>query len=89
MNPAWYDQGGQLKLLRSKNINDVAAEVPPLVGTLLVFKRSNKSFHGHLPFKGKRKVIQMNWVTEQKFVEHELKRHKRSFIMKRLNPFAY
>ena len=89
MNPAWFDQGGNLKILRSDNLGDVAAEIPPLVGTLLVFKRSDKSFHGHLPFKGKRQVIQMNWVTHQSFVDHEVKRHKRSFIMKALNPFSY
>jgi len=89
MNPAWYDQGVQLKILRSNNIEDIAAEVPPLAGTLLVFKRSDKSLHGHLPFKGKRQAIQMNWVTHQKFVDHEVKRHKRSFLLKKLGLFSY
>ena len=89
MNPAWYEQGGNLRVLNSENIDDIAAEISPLMGTLLVFKRSNTSFHGHLPFKGRRQVIQMNWVADQKFIDHEIKRHKHSFIWKRLNPFSY
>ena len=66
------------------NIDDVAAEVPPTIGTLLVFRRSDRSFHGHNPYKGERKVIQMNWVTEQKFVDREAKRHGLSALIKRL-----
>lgn len=85
MNPRWQDDGGRLRLLRSgTDIEDVAAEIPPTVGTLLIFKRSDKSFHGHLPFDGERKVVQMNWVTHQKFVDREAKRHRRSAFFKLL-----
>jgi SM-20-related protein len=85
MNPRWTDQGGKLRLLNSgTDINDVAAEVPPVVGTLLVFKRSDRSFHGHLPFGGERKVVQMNWVTEQEYVNREAKRHRFSALLKGL-----
>ena len=85
MNPRWTDQGGRLRLLNSAtDINDVAEEVPPAVGTLLIFRRCDHSFHGHLPFEGERKVIQMNWVTEQRFVDREAKRHRWSALMKGL-----
>jgi hypothetical protein len=84
MNPRWTDQGGRLRLLNSATIDDVAAEIPPAVGTLLIFRRSDHSFHGHLPFEGERKVIQMNWVTEQRFVDREAKRHRWSALLKRL-----
>jgi hypothetical protein len=84
MNHEWENQGGKLRLLRSNDINDVATEVSPTIGTLLVFKRSNNSWHGHLPFVGDRKVIQMNWVTHQKFIDREKKRHKWSSVMKLL-----
>jgi SM-20-related protein len=85
MNPRWANQGGRLRLLNSgTNIDDVAAEVPPTIGTLLVFRRSDRSFHGHNPFEGERKVIQMNWVTEQRFVDREAKRHRLSALIKRL-----
>jgi len=85
MNPRWADQGGRLRLLKSgNNIDDVAAEVPPEVGTLLIFKRCDHSYHGHLPFEGERKVIQMNWVTEQRFVDREARRHRWSALVKGL-----
>jgi hypothetical protein len=84
MNPAWESQGGKLRILRSNNLEDVASEISPDIGTLLVFKRSDSSFHGHLPFEGNRRVIQMNWVTHRKFVEREQKRHKWSAFMKML-----
>ncbi len=89
MNPAWENQGGRLRLLNSgNNLDDIAAEVPPTVGNLLIFRRANNSFHGHLPFEGVRRVIQMNWVTEQKFVDREAKRHIWSALMKKLG-FSY
>jgi SM-20-related protein len=85
MNPRWTNQGGRLRLLNSAtNIDDVAAEVPPAVGTMLIFRRCDHSFHGHLPFEGERKVIQMNWVTEQRFVDREAKRHRWSALIKGL-----
>ena len=83
MNPSWAKQGGRLRLLNGANVTDVATEVSPEVGTLLIFKRCDHSYHGHLPFEGERKVIQMNWVTEQKYADRESKRHKWTAMMKR------
>jgi SM-20-related protein len=85
MNQQWTNQVGKLRLLNSREIDDVAAEVSPAFGTLLIFKRCDHSFHGHLPFEGERKVIQMNWVTEQKFANQEATRHKLSALWKRLH----
>lgn len=82
MNQPWQNDGGRLRVLRSRDINDIAAEVPPDIGTLLVFERSDHSWHGHLPFEGDRRVIQMNWVTEQKYVDAEQRRHRWSFLFK-------
>ena len=84
MNPAWENQGGRLRLLRSPQIDDYATEVPPDIGTLLIFRRSDHSWHGHLPFEGPRRAIQMNWVTHQKFVRREQRRHRWSSLMKKL-----
>ncbi len=82
MNPSWENQGGRLRLLNSNNIDDIKAEISPNVGTLLVFKRCDHSYHGHLPFEGPRKVIQMNWVTDQKVVDKEQNRHRWSAFFK-------
>ena len=87
MNPSWENQiGGRLRVLNSNKIDDIKIEISPNIGTLLVFKRSDRSYHGHLPFEGARKVIQMNWVTHQKFVDQEQKRHRWSAIFKMFSP---
>lgn len=87
MNPEWDGQGGRLRLLRSPRLDDYAAEVPPAAGTLLAFRRSERSFHGHEPYEGRRRALQMNWVTEPRVVEQELARHRLSAAIKRLSPF--
>lgn len=62
-NPEWHQEGGKLRMLRSKHdIEDYVAEVTPLGGTLLAFKRSNNSFHGYKRFDGERRMVQVNWV---------------------------
>jgi SM-20-related protein len=65
LNETWDSTGGMLRLLRDgKNIENYIAEVPPIGGTLLMFKRSDKSWHGHKPFSGVRRTIQINWIDE-------------------------
>src|SRR5262249_34372320 len=72
------------RLLRSADdIEDVVVEVPPTEGTLLAFRRTDNSYHGHLPFLGPRRVIQMNWVTSALTVRRELCRHRLSAWAKR------
>ena len=85
MNSAWESSGGQLRLLRSgTNLEDVILEVPPTEGTLLAFRRSNNSWHGHKPFSGSRRVIQFNWVTSEAVVRREQNLHRFSAWMKKL-----
>ena len=85
LNPPWESSGGQLRLLRSGNdLDDMVSEVPPIQGTLLAFRRSNKSWHGHKPFSGPRRVIQFNWVTSEAVVRREQNRHRLSAWMKKL-----
>lgn len=62
-NPEWNQEGGRLRILRSNsNIEDYGAEVAPLGGTVLAFRRSDKSWHGYKQFDGERRMIQMSWV---------------------------
>ena len=85
MNGAWESSGGRLRLLRSgDNLEDVICEVPPSEGTLLAFRRSKNSWHGHKPFSGPRRVIQFNWVTSQAVVRREQNRHRLSAWMKKI-----
>jgi SM-20-related protein len=85
MNERWDDAGGRLRLLRSAdNVDDFFAELPPVAGTLLAFKRSNNSWHGHKSFAGQRRVIQFNWLTSQGNRQIAMLRHQTSASFKRL-----
>jgi hypothetical protein len=85
MNPKWEETGGRLRLLRSgTDLEDCIMEVPPDEGTMLCFRRSANSWHGHKPFIGQRRVIQMNYVTSQKVADYEQRRHRISAMLKKL-----
>jgi SM-20-related protein len=85
MNESWDQPGGRLRLLRSSNdLSDIIVEVPPIAGTLLAFKRSNNSWHGHEPFVGERRVIQFNWLTSLGNRQIAMLRHHTSASFKRL-----
>ena len=85
MNTDWSPEGGRLRVLRSgTDLEDYVAEVPPDQGTLLVFKRSDNSWHGHGPFDGIRRSIQMNWMTTEGRRGFHRLRHKISARLKKL-----
>lgn len=76
LNNSWDKEGGNLRILRNgTDIEDYAKEISPIEGTLLVFKRSDRSWHGHLPFEGPRRAIQLNWVTDRFTAFKENARH--------------
>jgi len=85
LNENWAHDSGKLRMLRSgTDLEGYSEEVPPDNGTLLVFKRSDKSWHGHGSFEGPRCSIQMNWmVSEGKKGFHAI-RHKLSAGIKKL-----
>ena len=57
MNEKWDKDGGRLRILRNgTDLDDYVEEVPPHGGTLLVFRRSENSWHGHQPFDGPRRA---------------------------------
>lgn len=85
LNANWGQEGGKLRLLRSgEDLDDMIAEVPPNDGTLITFKRTDNSWHGHKPFVGERRVIQLNWVTSESVVKREQRRHRVSAFLKRI-----
>lgn len=85
MNDSWESPKGRLRLLRSpSDLNAVVAEVPPDEGTLLVFNNTTNAWHGFEPFSGPRRVIQLNWVTDESVVRREQARHRLSAFFKRL-----
>jgi SM-20-related protein len=71
LNTNWENQGGRLRLLRSGN-------------NLEDFLRSDKSWHGHLPFIGERRVIQFNWVKGEANKQIAMIRHGISGAIKKM-----
>ena len=89
MNPVWERAEGRLRLLRGpRDLEDYAVEVAPLAGTMLAFRRSERSIHGHRAHVGERRSLQLNWVTDGSVVRRELGRHRWSARLKAMNPFG-
>ena len=87
MNGGWETDGGRLRLLNSPdNLDDLVMEVPPARGTLLAFLNLPNAWHGHKPFQGERRVVQLNWVRNHWVVWREKTRHRVSALAKRLKP---
>ncbi len=85
LNENWHHPGGKLRLLKNgHDVDDYVVEVPPDNGTLLIFKRSDNSWHGHHPFEGPRRSLQMNWMTSEGSRGFHAIRHKLSAVMKKL-----
>lgn len=87
LTPEWrHGSAGALRFLRRiDSIDDLAApEVPPVYGTLVAFRRTDNSFHGHLPFEGERRVIQVAWLTSLEEKERKTRRGRFSRLLKKL-----
>lgn len=86
-SPEWqHGSAGSLRFLnRIDSIDDLAAaEVLPVYGALVAFKRADNSFHGHLPFEGERRVIQFAWLTSEEEKLRKTQRGKFSRWLKKL-----
>ncbi|MBA2078504.1 2OG-Fe(II) oxygenase [Rhodanobacter sp. PCA2] len=87
LNPQWRDTSdGCLRFLEKIDDIDatVAPELPPLYGEFAVFKRAENSFHGHLPYEGERRVIQVAWLTSEEEKLRKTRRGEFSRLFKKL-----
>lgn len=77
LNETWPDTSdGCFRVLTDSESFDHMAgpEVKPLYGYFGAFRRTENSWHGHLPFVGERRVIQIAWLTS---MEEKLRKEKR------------
>jgi SM-20-related protein len=87
LNEDWAAAGGRLRLLRSADtLDDPFLEISPIGGTLLLFRRADNSWHGHNPYAGKRRAIQVNWLDDQATAARESRRH---FVSTRIKQARY
>jgi hypothetical protein len=84
LNRDWHAPGGRLRLLRSPDLDEAAVEIAPEAGTLLAFRRSEASWHGHAPFVGARRALQMTYVADRTAALREERRHRLATALKRI-----
>jgi hypothetical protein len=85
VNGSWSHAGGHLRLLRSpKNLDDYFADIRPEHATAVLFRSAPKAWHGHTPYVGERRAIQLNWVEDASWVRREQGRHRWSSKVKRI-----
>ncbi len=85
LNPGWISgASGSLRVLYDgKNFEPYALEVPPLNGTAFAFMRSHNSWHGHLPFTGERRVIQVTWLRDAGALDRKMSSNALQLKLKR------
>lgn len=86
INDGWGAPGGRLRLLRAPgDIENYSVEVPPGAGTLLAFRCAANAWHGHKPFEGPRRSLQLNWVRDSAYLRKEQVRHRVSAFFKKVS----
>jgi SM-20-related protein len=85
MNEGWLSPEGRFRVLRAEHdLNDYVAEASPEMGSFVAFRRADHSWHGHTPFVGERRVVQIAWVRSQADIDRKTKRHGLSSFLKKI-----
>jgi hypothetical protein len=85
LNPVWEAEGGWLRILRnSESLDNYVTEIPPTFGTCLLFKVTENCWHGHKPFEGTRKVLQLNYVRDEAALNRHIFKHSVTAKLKTL-----
>lgn len=89
LNETWDGSGaGCIRALNGPDdFEDYALQAPPLAGNVFAFLRSERSWHGHLPFEGERYVIQTTFLTSEAELARKENRGGLQLFLKKLNPF--
>jgi hypothetical protein len=87
LNETWPNTSdGCFRFLSSPESFDhlIGEEVKPLYGTFTAFRRTENSWHGHPPYTGERRVIQVAWLTSREELERKLKRGRFTRFLKQM-----
>jgi hypothetical protein len=87
LNSDWpHGSPGCLRFLN--NVDDIESlvvpELLPVYGNIAAFRRSDNSFHGHLPHEGERMVVQIAWLTSHEELLRKQKRGRVTHWIKKL-----
>jgi SM-20-related protein len=85
LNPEWVGRAGALRYLTGPDLDAVGTPaIAPVFGAFTAFARSDGSWHGHPPFTGERRVVQIFWVKDQAAAERKTRRHGRQSLWRLL-----
>lgn len=85
MNDTWDSPEGRFRVLKNDHdFKDYVAEAAPDTGAIVAFRRADHSWHGHTPYVGERRVVQIAWVRSQADIDRKKKRHGLSSFFKHL-----
>lgn len=85
LNEDWTGGEGQLRLLDRENGLDTApVEIPASLGSMVAFRRTDRSWHGHSPFVGQRRALQFNYLQSSRASVVGQLRHRLSALTKQL-----
>lgn len=85
LNEHWPHQTGNLRVLRSPDdLESTVAEIPSTAGSMVIFEVKPNGWHGHHKFVGERRVLMLNYITDEESLARELKRHRFSAKVKGL-----
>ena len=85
LNDGWTGREGQLRLLADKDrFDDAPVEIPAHLGSMVAFRRSDASWHGHSAFVGQRRALQFNYLQSSRASVVSLMRHRLSAFSKQL-----
>ncbi|MDR3423688.1 MAG: 2OG-Fe(II) oxygenase [Alphaproteobacteria bacterium] len=78
----WPFERGRMRILNGPDREDYAFEYTPEFGSMLMFKSSDKSWHGFLPQKGPRMSLHLCYCDSESYVQSEYRRHRLSAFVK-------
>ena len=78
----WPYELGKLRILNGPDREDFAFEYPPEFGKMLMFRVSDKSWHGFMPQKGQRMSLQLCYCDSAAYVRSDYVRHRVSAFAK-------
>ena len=84
LHPGWASPGGRIRVLRREALEDPVEEISPAEGNVFAFLRSDRSWHGHTPFTGERRAVQVTWLRDAKELERKRRRGRLAWWLKGL-----
>lgn len=84
LNPRWGTGAeGRLRVLYDgEDVDNFAVEVDPTMGSAFAFLRSDHSWHGHRPFVGERRVVQIAWLKDDTTLARKTRTNRIAQLLK-------